>query len=51
MSEYFFTSESVSEGHPDKLADQVSDRSHFGRDKPEFTWEATNKAAALKASI
>ena len=25
MSQYFFTSESVSEGHPDKLADQVSD--------------------------
>jgi len=25
MSEYIFTSESVSEGHPDKLADQVSD--------------------------
>ncbi len=25
MSEYHFTSESVSEGHPDKLADQVSD--------------------------
>ena len=25
MSAYFFTSESVSEGHPDKLADQVSD--------------------------
>ena len=25
MSEYFFTSESVSEGHPDKVADQVSD--------------------------
>jgi S-adenosylmethionine synthetase len=25
MSSYFFTSESVSEGHPDKLADQVSD--------------------------
>jgi S-adenosylmethionine synthetase len=25
MSDYFFTSESVSEGHPDKLADQVSD--------------------------
>lgn len=24
---------------------------HFGRDEPEFTWEATNKAAALKASI
>jgi len=22
---------------------------HFGRDEPEFTWEATNKAAALKA--
>ena len=25
MSEYIFTSESVSEGHPDKMADQVSD--------------------------
>jgi S-adenosylmethionine synthetase len=25
MSEYLFTSESVSEGHPDKIADQVSD--------------------------
>lgn len=25
MSEYIFTSESVSEGHPDKVADQVSD--------------------------
>jgi S-adenosylmethionine synthetase len=23
--EYVFTSESVSEGHPDKLADQISD--------------------------
>ncbi len=25
MNEYFFTSESVSEGHPDKVADQISD--------------------------
>jgi S-adenosylmethionine synthetase len=25
LSEYFFTSESVSEGHPDKVADQISD--------------------------
>ena len=24
MSEYLFTSESVSEGHPDKVADQIS---------------------------
>ena len=24
-SEYLFTSESVSEGHPDKVADQISD--------------------------
>jgi S-adenosylmethionine synthetase len=24
-TEYLFTSESVSEGHPDKLADQISD--------------------------
>ena len=25
MAEFLFTSESVSEGHPDKVADQVSD--------------------------
>ena len=25
MSNYLFTSESVSEGHPDKMADQISD--------------------------
>ncbi|MBT4761229.1 MAG: methionine adenosyltransferase [Bdellovibrionaceae bacterium] len=25
MKDYFFTSESVSEGHPDKMADQISD--------------------------
>lgn len=25
MSEYLFTSESVSEGHPDKVSDQISD--------------------------
>ncbi len=25
MSEHLFTSESVTEGHPDKLCDQVSD--------------------------
>jgi S-adenosylmethionine synthetase len=24
---------------------------HFGRSEPEFTWEATDKAAALKASV
>jgi S-adenosylmethionine synthetase len=23
---------------------------HFGRDEPEFTWEATDKAAELKAA-
>jgi len=26
MTDYLFTSESVSEGHPDKIADQISDR-------------------------
>ena len=25
MSEYLFSSESVSEGHPDKVCDQISD--------------------------
>ena len=24
---------------------------HFGRDEPEFSWEATDKAAALKAAV
>jgi S-adenosylmethionine synthetase len=24
---------------------------HFGRDEPEFTWEHTDKAAALRASV
>jgi S-adenosylmethionine synthetase len=23
---------------------------HFGRDEPEFTWEATDRAAALRAA-
>ena len=23
---------------------------HFGRDEPEFTWEATDKASTLKAA-
>jgi S-adenosylmethionine synthetase len=23
---------------------------HFGREEPEFTWEATDKAAALRAA-
>ena len=25
MSKHFFTSESVTEGHPDKICDQISD--------------------------
>ncbi|NOY44280.1 MAG: hypothetical protein GXP50_02445, partial [Deltaproteobacteria bacterium] len=25
MTDYLFTSESVTEGHPDKVADQISD--------------------------
>ncbi len=36
MSEFLFTSESVSEGHPDKIADQISDAvldAIVGRDK------------------
>lgn len=106
MNSYLLTSKSVSEGHPDKLADQVSGlylicvalrtlimvetygtdkvsltalvREHFylhpkgilkmlnllrpiyikiaaygcfGCDEPEFSWEAIDKAAALKASV
>ncbi len=26
MKRYFFTSESVTEGHPDKLCDRISDK-------------------------
>ena len=38
---YFFTSESVSEGHPDKVADQVSDAliDHF------LAFDSTSKVA------
>ena len=37
LSEYLFTSESVSEGHPDKVADQISDAvlDAFLRHEPE----------------
>ena len=28
-NDYLFTSESVSEGHPDKVADQISDAIHL----------------------
>ncbi|MCX5895020.1 MAG: methionine adenosyltransferase, partial [Proteobacteria bacterium] len=36
MTSYLFTSESVTEGHPDKVADQISDAvldSIIGQDK------------------
>lgn len=81
-----FTSESVSEGHPDKVADQISDaildaflaeepearvacetlvadnlvviagefmtrdEGAFDRELPEFSWEATGSAGALRVS-
>ena len=37
MNNYLFTSESVSEGHPDKVADQISDSilDEFLRQDPE----------------
>jgi S-adenosylmethionine synthetase len=31
------------------IYEKTSAYGHFGRDEPEFTWEATDKAAALKA--
>ena len=31
-NEYLFTSESVTEGHPDKVADQISDKGLLTRD-------------------
>jgi S-adenosylmethionine synthetase len=39
---YLFTSESVSEGHPDKVADQISDAliDHFLAFDPRARWPA-----------
>jgi S-adenosylmethionine synthetase len=31
------------------IYEKTAAHGHFGRDEPEFTWEATDKAAALKA--
>ena len=39
--DYFFTSESVSEGHPDKVADQISDAIFVGY---SYDTEATKLA-------
>lgn len=46
-----FTSESVTEGHPDKIADQISDAildGHFGRTDVDFTWERLDKVEEIK---
>jgi S-adenosylmethionine synthetase len=32
------------------VALDVDARRHFGREEPEFTWEDTSKAAALRAA-
>ena len=42
---YYFTSESVSEGHPDKLADQISDSilDNFLAFDPQTKWDVTTK--------
>jgi len=32
------------------IYEKTASYGHFGRDEPEFTWEATNKALALKAA-
>ncbi len=39
-SSYLFTSESVSEGHPDKVADQISDA------MVDYFWPRTPKRAS-----
>ena len=48
---YFFTSESVSEGHPDKVADQISDAllDNFLANDPNS--KARNKKMSLKEFI
>ena len=40
--DYIFTSESVSEGHPDKVCDQISDAvlDAFIAEEPEAAWPA-----------
>jgi len=32
------------------IYEKTSAYGHFGRDEPEFTWEAIDKAAALKSA-
>jgi S-adenosylmethionine synthetase len=32
------------------IYEKTASYGHFGRDEPEFTWERTDKAAALKAA-
>ena len=50
---YLFTSESVSEGHPDKVADQISDAllDEFLRHDPDYRdWETDRKSTRLNSS-
>ena len=54
MSSYYFTSESVSEGHPDKIADLVGtdreekDSDQEGEEKKKKGKETGNKAKTKK---
>ncbi len=47
---YLFTSESVSEGHPDKVCDRISDEvvDLFFRECPEEGWDPRNVRAACE---
>ena len=58
MSDFLFTSESVSEGHPDKVADQISDavldailaqdpRSRVAAETPGWPFSAKETAALV----
>ena len=50
MSNFLFTSESVSEGHPDKVADQISDAvldALIAKDESSLTFTALTEGEAL----
>ncbi|MDR0447364.1 MAG: signal recognition particle receptor subunit alpha, partial [Treponema sp.] len=49
---YFFTSESVGEGHPDKLCDQISDAFRFVAGKSTITEKNIDDAVeAIKMAL
>ena len=41
----------ISKDYDEKNTRKTAAHGHFGRDEPEFTWEKSDKVAALRASV